>query len=70
MTENEFLQMAKAKYAQISKLKEKPTFLEYEQGFVELWTELGRQVAQAELGDGGKDRRKKRKSSAPTEKSK
>lgn len=70
MTEEGFLQMAKAKYVQISKLKEKPTFLDYEQGFVELWTELGRQVAQATLGEAGKGRRKKRKSNAPSENSK
>ncbi|MBK7409569.1 MAG: hypothetical protein IPL49_20640 [Saprospirales bacterium] len=70
MNEEEFLKMAKAKYGEIKALKEKPTLLDYEKGFVELWTELGRQVAQAELGDEGKDRRKKRESKAPSEKSK
>lgn len=62
--------MAKAKYAEISSLKEKPTLLDYEQGFVKVWTELGRQVIQSELGSSGKDRRIKKKSSVPTEKSK
>ena len=44
MNKEEFLKLAEAKYAEIHALKEKPTFLDYEQGFVELWTELGRQV--------------------------
>lgn len=70
MNEEEFLKMAKAKYAEINALKDEPTLLDYEKGFVELWTELGRQVVQAELGDRGKDRRKKRKSKAPSENSK
>ena len=60
MNEQEFLEMAKAKYAEIHALNEAPTFLDYEQGFVELWTELGRQVAQANLGATGEDRRKKK----------
>jgi len=60
MSEQEFLEMAKAKYAEIHALNEAPTFLDYEQGFVELWTELGRQVAQANLGARGEDRRKKK----------
>lgn len=63
MNEEEFLKMAKAKYAEIKALKDEPTLLDYEKGFVELWTELGRQVVQAELGDQGKDRRKKKKKS-------
>ena len=65
MNEEEFLKMAKAKYAEIHELNEAPTLLDYEKGFVEIWAELGRQVAQANLGDVGKDRRKKRKSKAP-----
>jgi hypothetical protein len=67
MNEEEFLKLAKAKYAAIHALKDEPTLLDYEKGFVELWTELGRQVAQANLGEVGNDRRKKRKSRAPSE---
>ena len=70
MNEEEFLKLAKAKYAEIQALKEKPTLLDYEKGFVDLWTELGRQVAQANLGDAGKDRRKKNESKARSENSK
>lgn len=67
MTEQEFLLLAKAKYNEISELKKQPTLLDYEQGFVSIWQELGRQVLQAELGDPGQDRRKKRSSEPPSE---
>ena len=67
MTEQEFLLLAKAKYNEISELKKQPTLLDYEQGFVSIWQELGRQVLQAELGDPSQDRRKKRSSEPPSE---
>jgi hypothetical protein len=60
MTEKEFLKLAKAKYAQINNLKQAPNLLDYEKGFVELWEELGEQVAQANLGKQGKDHRQKK----------
>jgi len=60
MKEEEFLKLAKAKYAEINALKEAPTFLDYEKGFVEIWQELGEQVAQSNLGEQGKDKRKKK----------
>lgn len=61
------MKLAKAKYAEIAALNDKPTFLEYEKGFVEVWMELGRQVAQANLGEVGKDRRKKSESKPSSE---
>lgn len=60
MTEEEFLQLAKTKYAQINELKRASNLLDYEKGFIELWEELGEQVAQANLGQQGKDHRKKK----------
>jgi len=60
MTEAEFLELAKAKYAAINKLKASPNLLAYEKGFVELWEELGEQVAQANLGEQGNDYRQKK----------
>ncbi len=60
MTESEFIEMARAKYAAINRLNSSPSLLEYEQGFVELWTELGRAVAEKNLGGTSKDRRKKK----------
>ncbi|MFT4754287.1 MAG: hypothetical protein ACI85Q_001844 [Salibacteraceae bacterium] len=50
MKEEEFLKLAKAKYAEINELKKEPTFLDYEKGFLEIWQGLGEQVAQANLG--------------------
>ena len=59
MTEEEFMKMAKAKYANIHALNDQPTLLDYEQGLVEIMQELGREIAQAQLGESTKDRRKK-----------
>jgi hypothetical protein len=67
INKEEFLKLAEAKYAEIHALKDEPTFLDYERGFVELWTELGRQVLQSELGDPGVDRRKKKDLDNPGE---
>lgn len=69
MSEEDFLALAKAKYAEIHALKDKPTLMEYEQGLVEIWQELGRQVAEANLGEVSKDRRKKRDITPPSGKS-
>ena len=60
MKEEEFLKLAKAKYAEINGLNKEPTLLDYEKGFLKIWQELGGQVAQANLGDQGKDKRKKK----------
>lgn len=60
MTEADFLKLAKAKYAKIHSLKKEPTLLDYEKGFQEIWQELGEEVAQSNLGDQGKDKRKKK----------
>ena len=60
MKEAEFLKLAKAKYAEINALKKAPSLLDYEKGFVDLWQELGEEVAQANLGDQGRDHRKKK----------
>ena len=68
MTEEKFLEMARAKYAEIKQLNAAPTLLDYEQGFVDLWMDLGREIIEANLGDSGKDRRKKRRSKPVLEK--
>jgi hypothetical protein len=68
MTREEFHQLVDTKYDELDALNEQPTFLGFEQGFVELWTELGRQVAQKKLGaDKSKDRRKKSLTKPPLE---
>jgi hypothetical protein len=61
VNKEEFLKMAEAKYEEIQSLNAQPTFLDYEKGFSELWTELGRQVLQSNLGGKGTDRRKKKR---------
>ena len=66
MTREEFAQLADAKYNEIQALNDEPTLLDYERGFLELWTELGGTVAQANLGDQGGDRRKKKSSPPPS----
>ena len=70
MTEETFLNLARAKYAEIHRLNESPSLMDYERGFVEIWTELGREVAQTNLGNTSKDRRKKNELKAPSEISK
>jgi len=60
MTEQEFLSLAKSKYREIESLNEKPNLLEYEQGLVEIMQELGRQIAEKNIGSPSEDRRKKR----------
>ena len=67
LTREEFAQLANTKYDESRALKQQPTLLDYEQGFVALWTELGRQVAEANLDPTSKDRRKKSKSVPPSE---
>ena len=64
MTEDQFLQLAREKYSSIRELNDSPSLLEYEQGFTDLWTEFGRSVIEANLGDSGNDRRKKKPSTA------
>ncbi|MGB3617956.1 MAG: hypothetical protein WBA12_07540 [Catalinimonas sp.] len=64
MSEAEFVECARRKYSQINALKQAPTFHDYEKGFVELWTQLGAEILEADLGPVGADRRKK-KSSRP-----
>lgn len=66
MTREEFAKLTDAKYDEIQALHDEPTLLDYERGFVELWTELGRKVAQANFGDQGRDRRKKKSSPPPS----
>lgn len=61
MTEQEFIKLAKEKYAKINALKQAPSLLDYERGFVELWEELGEQVCQANLGSQGSDHRQKKR---------
>jgi len=66
--EDKFLELAKAKYAQINALESAPTMLDYERGLSELMKELGRQLMEEQLSDESKDRRKKKRFQPPSEK--
>ena len=70
MDKEKFMTLAAKKYERINSLTDNPTMLDYEQGLVELMQELGREVAQAQLGEQTKERRKKRNTDRPSEPSK
>ena len=59
MTKDEFLAIAIEKYEDLKKLNDQASFYDYERGFDELWTELGRQVLEANIGKVPTDYRKK-----------
>jgi hypothetical protein len=59
MTKDEFLALASEKYESLRKLNEHPSFYDYEKAFDELWTDLGRQVLESNIGKVPNDHRKK-----------
>lgn len=61
INKEDYMKLAEAKYEELHALNSKPTFLDYEKSFVELWTELGRSVLSANLGGKSTDRRKKKR---------
>lgn len=67
MDKEQFLLLAAKKYERINSLTDKPTMMDYEKGLVEIMEELGREVAQSQLGDQTKDRRKKRNTNRPSD---
>lgn len=60
MTKEEYIALAALKYEELQKLKDKPTFYDYEKSFAEIWQDLGRQVLEKNLSDVPADRRKKK----------
>ncbi len=70
MTKDEYLTLAAAKWEAMDSLKTETDFREYERGFVEIWTELGRSVLEKSISEVPQDRRKKKKLSSSTERSK
>jgi hypothetical protein len=60
MTKDEFLALAGSRYDDLQRLNiEQPDFYNYERGFAELWTELGRVVLEGNLGELPESPRKK-----------
>jgi hypothetical protein len=49
LSEAEFLELARAKYAQIAALEQSKNFYEHEKTFEGVWVELGRQVLEASI---------------------
>jgi hypothetical protein len=59
MTKKEFLTIAASKYESLQGLDNQPSFYDYEKAFDAIWTELGRQVLESNIGKVPKDHRKK-----------
>lgn len=60
MTKDEFLVLAASRYDDLQHLNtEQTNFYDYEKGFAELWTELGRAVLEGNLGELPESPRKK-----------
>ena len=59
MTQNEFIALAAARYQQIQALNKLDSFYDYEKDFDQLWTGLGRDVLEKNLGDLPNDPQKK-----------
>jgi hypothetical protein len=62
MTEEEFVKVARAKWAELEKIKDAKSLYEFEGKFDEIVQDLNRQMLEGVLGDVPKDRRKKKES--------
>lgn len=52
MTKDEFLALAAGRYDDLQRLNdEQPSFYHYEEAFAQLWTGLGREVLESNLGE-------------------
>lgn len=60
MTKEEYLKLAAQKFEELKKLEDSENLYDYEKSFDEIWRNLGKQVLNKSLGEGGKDRRKKK----------
>ncbi len=60
MTEQQFLEICKSKYAELVKLKELQSFYEYEKQFDQIMTDLSRTLLEKSIGEVPADRRKKK----------
>jgi hypothetical protein len=59
MTQAEFIALAAARYEQIQALNKLDSFYDYEKDFDQLWTGLGREVLEKNLGELPNDPQKK-----------
>ena len=59
MTQAEFVALAAARHEQLQALNQLDSFYDYEKNFDQLWTSLGRDVLEKNLGDLPNDPQKK-----------
>lgn len=59
MTQTEFITLAAARYEQIQALNKLDSFYDYEKDFDQIWTGMGRDVLEKNLGDLPNDPQKK-----------
>jgi hypothetical protein len=60
MTKQEFLDAAAARYDQLQALNKLTDFYDYEVEFVNIWSDLGREVLEKNIGKLSADKRKKK----------
>jgi hypothetical protein len=60
MTEAEFMELARQKWAELEKVKESKTLYELEERFDQVVSEMNRQMLESVLGEVPKDHRKKK----------
>ena len=68
MTKEDFLAIATKKYDELQGLNKIDCFYDYEKEFVDIWTELGRQVMEKNIGDVPQNHQKKTPFGLATEK--
>ena len=59
LSREKILELAASKYTKINQLEQAPDMMAYERGLRGLMNELGRSIANQQLNDESKDRRKK-----------
>lgn len=64
MTEQQFLEICKGRYASLSKLKAEGDFYEYEKQFAEVMQGLNRELLEKSISSVSTDRRKKKRSAS------
>jgi hypothetical protein len=59
LSEQEYVELARTKYAELKKLQDAKNFYEHEKRFDEIWMDLGRSVLEKSISEVPQDRRKK-----------
>lgn len=59
MTKQEFLALAADRYESLQKLNDNLNFYDYEKGFEQIWTDLGRNILEKNIGEIPQNHQKK-----------